>query len=657
MQHWQTDIRPDGARHDRSGEGGDAAPSAVDYKRIFDSGPALLLMLRPDPDFTIVDASDAYLHATRARREAIVGRPVLDVFRDDPMGAISLRASLEKVVAGRRADAMDVQKYDVRRAESEGCSVEERYWSALNSPVFSDDGELLWIVHRLEDATELVGTKAALHARESEEHLRALIETTPECVKVLARDGTLLQINRSGLAMVGATAADMDLFIGSNAFERVVPEHRDPFRAFTERVCDGERGTLEFDLIIMTGARRQMETHAAPLRMADGTTAQLCLTRDITERRRAEKALLEADRRKDEFIATLSHELRNPLAPLRSALNLLRLTTRPEGKIAQVYGVMDRQLDHLVRLVDDLLEASRISRGVLELRRQRVELATAIQNAVETSSPVIREAGHELVVKLPQRLVWLDGDPVRLAQIFSNLLNNAARFTDSGGRITISAEAQDGHAVISVRDTGVGFAPEVSSRLFEMFAKSERSRGLGIGLALSRRLAEMHGGNIEARSEGEQRGAEFIVRLPLAASGGEAHVCATNGSEARAQTARRVLVADDNRDSAELLAELVRFLGSEVTLAYDGEEAVEVARAFQPDIAVLDIGMPKMDGYEAARRIRSESGARSVKLVALTGWGQAEDRRRAREAGFDEHFVKPVELAALEALLVPRPAK
>jgi PAS domain S-box-containing protein len=665
MNYRDTITGSDAARRGRPGaQNGPAhAPAPLDYKQFFVSAPALFLVLRPDADFTIAEASDAYLRATHMLREAIVGRPLIDVFPDnqEEPGAIRarlLRASLEKVLVGGRADVMAVQKYDIRRPESEGGGIEERYRSPMNSPIFSDTGEMLWIVHCVEDVTELVRTKAALHTREimqeREDNLRSVIETTPECVKILARDGTILQINPSGLAMVGASCADM--VIGKNAYANVAPEHREAFRAFTERVCDGEPGTFEFDLMTLTRGRRQMETHAAPLRMSDGSTAQFCLTRDITERRRAEKALVEADRRKDEFIATLSHELRNPLAPLRNALNLLRLTTQADGKVARVYDVMERQLVHLVRLVDDLLEASRISRGVLELRRERVELASVIQNAVETSSPAIREAGHELVVKLPQKLVWLDGDPVRLAQVFSNLLNNAARFTDSGGRITISAEVSDGRACVSVRDTGRGFAPEVSGRLFEMFTKSDRSNGLGIGLALSRRLAQMHGGDIEARSDGEQRGAEFVVWLPLAASGGEGHVCATDTIEKHAPTARRVLIADDNRDSADLLGELIHQLGSDVALASDGEEAVEVARAFRPDVAVLDVGMPKMDGYEAARRIRSESGGRRLKLVALTGWGQAEDRRLAREAGFDEHLVKPVELAALEALLAWAPS-
>ncbi len=653
-----------------SADGGRQATAALDYKKIFDSAPALFLVLGTDPGFTIADASDAYLRATRTRRESIVGRPLFDVFPDhadapdapDAPTATRLRESLQKVLAARRADTMAAHRYDIRRPQSEGGGYEEHHWAPVNSPVLSDSGDVLWIVHRLDDVTALERAKVAVPREpqpakadwDSEEHLRAIVETTPECVKIVARDGTILQMNASGLAMVGAPSAEA--VIGKNAYTRLVPEHREAFEAFIQHVCDGEKGTLEFDLLAFAGTRQHMETHAAPLRMADQTTVALMLTRDVTVRRTAEVALREADRRKDEFIATLSHELRNPLAPLRNALNLLRLTTRPDGKVARVYDIMERQLDHLVRLVDDLLEASRISRGVLELRRERVELASVVQSAVETSSPVIREAGHELVVKLPQDLVWLDGDRVRLAQIFSNLLNNAARFTDAGGRVTIDAEARDGQARISVRDTGRGFAPEISSRLFEMFAKGDRSSGLGIGLAISRRLAEMHGGDIEGRSDGEQQGAEFVVRLPLAAADGETPRGDTATRQPRAPSMRRVLVADDNRDSANLLAELVAQLGSEVTLAYDGEEAVEVARAFQPDVAVLDIGMPKMDGYEAARRIRSESGERSLKLIALTGWGQAEDRRRAREAGFDEHLVKPVELAALRALLAVTPS-
>ncbi|MBN9167031.1 MAG: hypothetical protein BGO98_05480 [Myxococcales bacterium 68-20] len=509
-----------------------------------------------------------------------------------------------------------------------------------------------WEGESLGSERMLATADAEARARAREEHLRAVVETTPECVKLVACDGTLLQMNPAGLSMVGASRAE-DV-VGRNIYDLLIaPEHRDVYRAFNERVCGGTKETLEFDMIGLSGERRHMETHAAPLRTPDGTTAQLALTRDVTERRKAEQALRESDRRKDEFIAMLAHELRNPLAPLRSALSLLGVKARDDDTTANEREVMERQVNHLVRLVDDLLEVSRIDRGMLELRRERIELGSVVHNAMETSIPLIREAGHRLEVELPQQPLWLHGDPVRLAQIFSNLLNNAARFTERGGRITLVAKEHEGAAWVSVRDTGVGFAQEFASRLFEMFSKSERSSGLGIGLALSRRLAEMHGGTIEGRSEGEGRGAEFIVRLPLAAPETAAAAPASRAPEGQAPIRCRVLIADDNRDSADMLGELLRALGGDVALAYDGAEAVEVARAFHPDVAILDIGMPKLDGYQAARCIRSESGTRRPKLVALTGWGQQEDRRRAREAGFDEHLVKPPDLDALRALLVP----
>lgn len=496
----------------------------AEYKRIFDAAPARLLLLMPDENFTILDATDAYLRATHAQRDAILGRGLFEVFPDR---TASLRASLLRVLARRAPDTVALQ------AQS---GAEERHWSAVSSPVLSEDGQMLWILHLVQDITERV---------EAEANRRAIDE----------------------------------------------------------------------------------------------------------QRQRAEDTLRESERRKDELIATLSHELRNPLAPLRNGLNLLRLTARADAGAAAVHRMMERQVNQLVRLLDDLLEMSRITRGVLELRRERVELASVIRDAVETSEPLIRDAGHQLEVKLPRQLLWLEGDPVRLAQILANLLNNAARFTESGGRITLSAEARDGAAVVSVRDTGVGFAPGAGERLFEMFTRSDRSRGLGLGLALARRLAQMHGGTIEARSAGEGLGAEFIVRLPLAPAQPQAAEGEGRG-ETEAPIGCRVLIADDNRDAADSLAELMRDMGADVFLAYDGEQAVEMARAFRPDVALLDIGMPKLDGYQAAQRIRSDAGDRPPKLIALTGWSQDEDRRRARDAGFDEHLVKPAELDKLRRLLV-----
>jgi PAS domain S-box-containing protein len=376
--------------------------------------------------------------------------------------------------------------------------------------------------------------------------------------------------------------------------------------------------------------------------------------RDITDRKRAEHELREAGRRKDEFIATLSHELRNPLAPLRNALHLLRLSGQAGADAAPVHEMMERQLNHLVRLVDDLLESARVTRGAFELRREPVEIASAVSNALEASEAQLGAGGQRISVVLPQEALWVDGDPVRIAQILSNLLNNAARFTPRGGCIEVRARGEAGHAVLSVRDDGAGIAPEQMAHLFEMFRRDSRSAGLGIGLALARRLAEMHGGSLTAASAGPGKGAEFTVRLPLAAARQEP--VGKPGMEQPADLpSSRVLVVDDNRDAADSLGMLLRFLGAEVQVAHDGREALAAFESYRPRLVLLDIGMPEMDGYEVARAIRRRDAGRSVPLVALTGWGQDEDRRRAREAGFDHHLIKPPELEALRSLLASLP--
>ncbi|MGQ0752840.1 MAG: ATP-binding protein [Betaproteobacteria bacterium] len=372
------------------------------------------------------------------------------------------------------------------------------------------------------------------------------------------------------------------------------------------------------------------------------------------ERRRAEEALRENDRRKDEFLATLSHELRNPLAPLKNAVEVLRLTDTVNPSAAPLQEMMARQINHLVRLVDDLLETSRISRGTLVLQKQRLELANVVRNALETSDPLIRAARHRLEVRLPERALWVDGDAVRLAQILSNLLNNAAKYTDPGGAISVSVAVHGGNAAISVRDTGTGIAPELLSRVFEMFSRGEQSAsrgdaGLGIGLALARRLAEMHGGTIAAHSGGKGKGSEFVVQLPLAPEPRSAAPAADRAQTAVPRT--RILVVDDNRDAADSLGMLLQCLGADVRVAHDGAEALNAVAAYQPAVVLLDIGMPGMDGYEVARRIRKDFPERRTPLVALTGWGQEEDRRRARDAGFDHHLIKPADMKTLQALL------
>jgi PAS domain S-box-containing protein len=378
--------------------------------------------------------------------------------------------------------------------------------------------------------------------------------------------------------------------------------------------------------------------------------------RDVTERMHTLDALREADRRKDEFLATLAHEIRNPLAPIRHELEIMRVARGNPDVVERARAVMERQLAHLVHLVDDLMDVSRITRGKLELRRERISLADALQAALEASRPLIEAAHHELIVNMPPAPIYVLGDMTRLAQIFSNLLNNAARYTPPGGQITLSTSAANAQAVIEVRDTGVGIAAEALPNVFEMFAQANRARGLspglGIGLALVNALTEMHGGTVTAQSEGVGAGSTFTVRLPALPVSEVESAHATRPSAAPpASVRRRVLVADDNLDAAESLATLLTMMGHEVRAAHDGAQAVEQAEKFRPDLILMDVGMPKVDGLQATTQIRSKDWGSDPVIVALTGWGQEADRKRSKEAGCDVHLVKPLDFDRLSVLL------
>lgn len=368
------------------------------------------------------------------------------------------------------------------------------------------------------------------------------------------------------------------------------------------------------------------------------------------------RELRDADRRKDEFLAVLAHELRNPLAPIRNGLQVLRLAGGGGEMVAEARSMMERQLAHMVRLVDDLLDVSRITRNKLDLRRERVALATVIHAAVETSRPLIKQSGHTFSVTLTPAPVYLDADPVRLAQVISNLLTNAAKYTEPGGRITLTAEQHGAEAVVRVKDNGLGIPVEAQPGIFEMFSQVDRNMeraqgGLGIGLTLVRRLTEMHGGTVGVTSEGPGRGSEFTVRIPILTEVQQGSGGRTTGPGAVAGAKRRILVVDDNRDAAESLGMMLTLMGNEVRTAHDGLAAVEAAEAYRPEMILLDIGLPRMNGYDACRHIRGQAWANGTVIVALTGWGQEEDRRRSQEAGFDDHLVKPVDVDDLTKLL------
>jgi two-component system, sensor histidine kinase len=372
----------------------------------------------------------------------------------------------------------------------------------------------------------------------------------------------------------------------------------------------------------------------------------------LAEHKEAEEALRRADQRKDEFLATLGHELRNPLAPLLSGLQLMRLLSSDDRRLLRIMATMERQIAHLVRLVDDLLEVSRITRGLVEVRHDPLDLVAVLREAVETSRPAVEAGKHELIVDLPSTLP-LVGDPVRLTQVFANLLTNAAKYTNAGGRIELRARQDETRAVVSVHDNGIGIPASHLTSVFDMFMQVDRSNrraqgGLGIGLTLVRSLVEMHGGRVAARSDGPGTGSQFIVELPVM---GGVSVDAERRIAAHAFPKRRILVVDDNRDAAETLGALLEALGATVTVTHSGRAALDVVGQFDPDAVLLDIGMPEMDGYEVARQLRSMPGRSHTLLIALTGWGQDQDVRQSHAAGFDHHLVKPPDIEKLRELL------
>jgi PAS domain S-box-containing protein len=400
------------------------------------------------------------------------------------------------------------------------------------------------------------------------------------------------------------------------------------------------------------GSTIPVDDSAAPIRLGDRIIGAVLIFRDISERRRSEQALLDADRRKDEFLATLAHELRNPLAPIRNAMRIVSARADADANVGKAKEVVERQLKHMVRLIDDLMDVSRITRGRLELHRERVDLEVAVKIAAETSQPLLEMKHHALRIQAAPG-VFVQADVTRLAQVFANLLNNSAKYSPPGSEISMKIASEGRHAVVSVSDNGVGIPASMLPHIFDIFVQLEQGgprEGLGIGLTLVKTLVELHGGIVEASSPGAGEGSTFKVFLPLAdgPSPGPAHESAVDV----APTYRaRILVADDNCDAADTLSMILELDGHDVRTAYDGVTALQIAEQFAPQIALLDIGMPHLDGYQTARRIRGQSWGTAMQLVALTGWGQEQDRRQATEAGFNCHLVKPVDLQTIGALI------
>ena len=513
------------------------------------------------------------------------------------------------------------------------------------------------VVERRLEVRERLAAEAAL--RDNEQRYRQLVHSLPAAVYTCDARGYVTLYNEAAAALWGREPAlGKELWCSSLKLYRLdgteLPHDQIPM---TAAIPEGRTPpATEFVIERTDGSRRHVLAHLEPIRdYAGEITGALNILVDITERKQAEDALKEADRRKDEFLATLSHELRNPLAPIRSGLHVLRMNGGADAITERVYGMMERQVNHLVRLVDDLLEISRITRGKIDLRLEDVSLAAVVRSAIDTSRPLIEAAEHQLSVSIAADSLMVRADPVRLSQVIANLLNNAAKYTPRKGHIWLTVEPHGREVRIAVRDDGVGIPSDMLPRVFELFTQVDRTQkqsqgGLGIGLALVKSLVAMHHGRVEAHSAGLDRGSEFVVHLPLL----ETHEAPVSAHAPRAESPLpplRILIVDDSRDAAESLGMMLRLLGCEVYTAHDGPSGLVALAQHRPDVALLDIGMPGMDGYEVARRARQQPELRGIVLIALTGWGQAEDRVQSDQAGFDHHLVKPVELPVLQALL------
>ena len=536
-------------------------------------------------------------------------------------------------------------------------------WIEVRDAVFTRDaaGVPQQVIGTAREVTEQMRAQEALRA--SEARHRLLAETMLQGVVHHAQDGTIITMNPAAERILGrprdellGSAPDIEeqhtiredgtLFPGAEHPASVALRTGEPVRGVVMGVYNWEQRE-----------HRWLRVDAVPLTRRGDTLPYEVYTvfEDVTQQRRTEQALREAHTRKDHFIATLAHELRNPLAPIRNAVSVLRLKGYDDPEMVWCQSVIDRQITHMARLLDDLLDASRMTIGKLELRREQVTLPQVLSQAMETARPLLDAARHTVTVQLAEPVAVVDGDLVRLAQVFGNLLTNAAKYTEPGGQITITSTNADGEVTVRVRDTGIGIDAPDLPRIFEMFGQVEsaldRSEGgLGIGLSLAQALVEMHGGRVTAHSDGRGAGTEFAVTLPLSEQATRS-LTPEAPDAAPAVAARRILVVDDNRDGADTLAALLRLRGFDVETAYDGEAALAAAARVRPDVVLLDIGLPVMNGYDVCVRLRGGEGGDALSIMAVTGWGAAQDLEQAWRAGFDAHFVKPLDMDRLAPLL------
>jgi len=516
------------------------------------------------------------------------------------------------------------------------------------APVRLADGELIGIVVVFRDVTE---RKRAEHTRA---WLAAIVESSDDAIVSKTLEGIVTSWNPSATRLFGY---EPDEIIGKPITTIIPPELHAEEDGILERLRRGERiDHYETVRLAKDGRRIDISLTISPIRDRDGAIIGASkVARDITDRKRGEQLLRDADRRKDEFLATLAHELRNPLAPICAAAELLKHAKSLAPELRAATAILERQARHVTHLVDDLLDVSRITSGRIRLHPEPLELAQLLRGVIEAHRQSAETSRHQITFLPPGVPVHVSGDRVRLTQVFSNILHNAIKYTPPGGKIAIALRTEEQQAVVSIRDNGMGVPAEMLSHIFEPFAQLDRSYerpdgGLGIGLTLAKRLVELHKGRIEASSAGSGQGTSFLIHLPSAAAPA-APATSVSHADPDLSVTRRVLIADDNHDAAVSLSMLLESMGHETRVVHDGIEAVEEAEVFHPDIVLLDLGMPRLDGYETARKIASRPWAAETRIVAVTGWGQDADRKRAKAAGFHRHLVKPVDIDALRQVM------
>jgi PAS domain S-box-containing protein len=518
------------------------------------------------------------------------------------------------------------------------------------APIRAPNGDLFGIVLVLRDVT------AERNAERDQAWLAAIVDSSSDAIVSKTLEGRITSWNPAATQLFGYSAAEA---IGKPITLIIPPELHDEERQLLQRLRAGERVEhLETVRVDRSGRRVEVSLTVSPVRDRSGHIVGASkIARDIGRRKQLERMSREAERRKDEFLATLSHELRNPLGPLRSASDVLCQAEHPDPALQTACAIVDRQLRQLTRLVDDLMDVSRVSTGTFQLIKEKFDLAGLLLTVRASLIPAFNANRQTLRLVLPDQPLWVEADRTRLVQVFMNLLTNANKYTPDGGSIEVEGQQQPGRISVTIRDTGIGIAPDMLEQVFELFSQVDRSShrtrgGLGIGLTLSKRLLHAHGGTISAHSEGLGKGSEFVVELPASPPPPSVVAAAARTAGQHPQVKRKVLIADDNVDAAVSLSILLEGVGHETRVAHDGVHALDLAEEFQPDVAILDLGMPGLDGYETARRLRERPWSQATLLIALTGWGADADRELTQRAGFDAHFVKPADLEALAQLIL-----